>query len=71
MRQQFEDCRRKLISEEQVQQMKAKYGGRANYRQWENPSDLTETPRSKIPRVCFVVFCCELGTVKLLDFSRR
>jgi len=47
----MKDKRWSLTSDEQVQQMKAKYGGRAGIRRPANPLDVTETPRSKTPRV--------------------
>ena len=59
----MKDKRRSLTSDEQVLQMKAKYGGRSAHRRTSNPLDITETPRSKTPRVCFEVhsfFVCNL-----------
>ena len=56
--QKFKDKRRTLTSDEQVQAMKVKYGGRSAHRQKSNPLEITETPRSKLPRVmlCPVFF---------------
>ena len=50
----MKDKRRSLTSDEQVRAMKDKYGGRAAARR-ENPLDVTEAPKLKVPRVSYYI----------------
>jgi len=56
LRQKLKDNRRNLVDDDQVHQMKAKYGGRCQFRRKADPLELNETPRAKTTRVSDFVF---------------